>query len=82
MINAITQNENKITLFFTYDLETAKIPIKNLLGNNFHIGNKQINFSVKRNVSPFNLIEKTLGQLLELIHDLETKSATDSIMQN
>ena len=82
MINAITQNENKITLFFTYDLEAAKIPIKNLLGNNFHIGNKQITFSVKRNVNLFNLIEKTLGQLLELIHDLETKYATDSIIQS
>ena len=82
MINAITQNENKITLFFTYDLEAAKIPIKNLLGNNFHIGNKQIIFSVKNNVNLFNLIEKTLRQLLELIHDLETKSATDSVMQS
>ena len=82
MINAITQNENKITLFFTYDLEAAKIPIKNLLGNNFHIGNKQIIFSVKSNVNLFNLIEKTLRQLLELIHDLETKSATDSVMQS
>ena len=81
-ISDITQNENKITLFFTYDLEAAKIPIKNLLGNNFHIGNKQIIFSVKSNVNLFNLIEKTLRQLLELIHDLETKSATDSVMQS
>ena len=81
-INAITQNENKITLFFTYNLETAKIPIKNLLGNNFHIGNKQIKFSVKRNVNPFKLIEKTLNQLLELINDLETKAATNSIIQS
>ena len=79
-INAISQNEDKITLFFTYDLQTAKIPIQNLLGNNFHIGNKQITFSAK-NINSLNLIENTLSQLLKLINDLETNVNNKSIVQ-
>ena len=71
-INSITQSENKITLFFTYDLQTAKIPIRNLLGENFYIGNKQITFSGSTvNTNLLNLIGKTLGQLLKLIHNIE-----------
>ena len=71
-INSITQSENKITLFFTYDLQTAKIPIRNLLGENFYIGNKQIKFSGSTvNTNLLNLIGKTLGQLLKLIHNIE-----------
>ncbi len=79
-INAISQTGDKITLFFTYDLQAAKVPIQNLLGNNFHIGNKQIKFSAK-NINCLNLIEKTLNQLLKLISDLEPNADNKSIVQ-
>ena len=76
-INAIIQNGTSITLFFNYNLKPAVIRIKNLLGNDFYIGNKQIKFPVTKNVNPFILIEETLNKLLDLINNIRTKTTTD-----